>query len=238
MASFVPINHLLQSLPSEDNQRLVDQAECVRLTLGEVVYESGVALEQVLFPLDSIVSLLYVLSGDDSAELAVVGNEGVVGLSLFLGGATTTGRAVVQHAGYALRVRASVFKAEIGRHGALQSSLLRYTHALMTQMMQTAACNLHHSADQQLSRWLLMSLDRLPSSRILMTEGLIANMLGMRRDGVAAATDRLRDAGLIKYASGEFYVLDRPGLEKRACECYSTVAREYQPLLEPAHCSQ
>lgn len=200
------------------------------MKLGQVVYESGVELQHVYFPIDCIVSLLYVMTDCDSSEVAMVGNEGMVGISLFMGGATL-GRAVVQSDGHAFRLKGALLKQEFDRAGAMQHLLLRYTQALMTQMTQTAACNKHHSVPQQLCRWLLLGLDRLPDNKLMMTQGLIANMLGVRREGVTDATGVLQSAGLIRYDRGNFTVLDRPRLERFACECYAVVKREFDRLL-------
>ena len=203
------------------------------MPLGEVLYESGNSLAHVYFPVDSIVSLLYVMEDGSSAEIAIVGNEGLVGVSLFMGGETTPSRAVVQSAGRGFRLKAEALKDEFGRSGAVMHLLLRYTQALITQMAQTAVCNRHHSLDQQLCRWLLLSLDRLQGSELRMTQELIANMLGVRREGVNAAALKLQGAGLIRYARGHISVIDRPGLEQRSCECYAVVKKEYDRLLPP-----
>ena len=199
--------------------------------LGDILYESGDKLRYVYFPTTSIVSLLYVLEDGASAEIAVVGNEGILGISLFMGGETTPSRAIVQSAGHAFRLRAGLLKNEFSRYGPTMHLLLRYTQALITQMAQTAVCNRHHSVDQQLCRWLLLSLDRLASNELLMTQELIANMLGVRREGVTEAAGKLQDAGLIRYHRGRIAVLDRPGLEARTCECYQVVKREFDRLL-------
>lgn len=201
------------------------------MPLGQVLYESGIALDYVYFPITAIVSLLYVMENGASAEIAVVGNEGIVGVSLFMGGQSTTSRAVVQSAGLGCRLRATVMKAEFDKAGAALHLLLRYTQALITQMAQTAVCNRHHSLDQQLCRWLLLSLDRLQGAELAMTQELIANMLGVRREGVTDAALKLQKAGLIKYSRGHITVLDRKGLESRTCECYAVVKREYERLL-------
>ena len=201
------------------------------MPLGHVLYESGRTLSHVYFPTSAIVSLLYVMEDGASAEIAVVGNEGVVGVSLFMGGESTPSRAVVQSAGHGLRLRASTIKQEFQQAGPAMHLLLRYTQALITQMAQTAVCNRHHSLDQQLCRWLLLMLDRLPASELLMTQELIANMLGVRREGVTEGALKLQKAGLIRYARGHITVLDRLGLERRACECYAVVKREYDRLL-------
>jgi CRP-like cAMP-binding protein len=231
-ASRTPIdNHLLAALPAADYERLLPQLEQVPLVLGAAIYESGSPQGYVYFPIGSIVSLLYVMHDGSSAEIAIVGNEGVVGISLFMGGETTPSRAVVQSAGHAFRLKGSILKAEFERGGPLQYLLLRYTQALITQMAQTAVCNRHHSVEQQLCRWLLLSLDRLPSNELTMTQELIANMLGVRREGVTEAAGKLQAAGLIQYSRGRITVLDRPKLEARVCECYAVVKRETDRLL-------
>ena len=224
-------NHILDSLPAEERERLFPHLTLVEMPLGTVLYESGEALRHIYFPTDSIVSLLYVMKDGASAEIAIVGNEGAIGVSLFMGGETTPSRAIVQSAGFAYRLSGRRLKHEFERHGQLLHVLLRYTQSLITQMAQTAVCNRHHSVDQQLCRWLLLSLDRLPSNRLDMTQELIANMLGVRREGVTEAALKLQKAGLIKYARGRISVLDRPGLEARTCECYSVVKKEYDRLL-------
>ena len=223
-------NRLLAALPAADYERLLPKLEPISLKLGSALYESGSTQGFVYFPTDSIVSLLYVMEDGSSAEIAVVGNEGVVGLALFMGGETTPSRAVVQSAGNAYRLGASILKAEFGRGGELQHLLLRYTQALITQMAQTAVCNRHHSVEQQLCRWLLLSLDRLPANELTMTQELIANMLGVRREGVTEAAGKLQAAELIQYSRGKITVLDRPKLEARVCECYHVVKREYDRL--------
>ena len=224
-------SHLVGALPEADYERLVPHLELVPLPLGWAVYESGTPQGYVYFPTTSIVSLLYVMEDGSSAEIAVVGNEGVVGIALFMGGETTPSRAVVQSAGYGYRLRASVLRSEFGRGGELQHLLLRYTQALITQMAQTAVCNRHHSVEQQLCRWLLLSLDRLASNELTMTQELIANMLGVRREGVTEAAGKLQAAGLIQYSRGKITVLDRAKLEARVCECYAVVKRESNRLL-------
>jgi CRP-like cAMP-binding protein len=224
-------NRLLAALPEADYQRLLPFLEPVALPLGMAVYESGAAQGYVYFPTGSIVSLLYVLADGASAEIAVTGSEGMVGIALFMGGETTPSRAVVQSAGHGFRLRASVMKAEFERGGALQHLLLRFTQALITQMTQTAVCNRHHEVHQQLCRWLLLSLDRLASNELVMTQELIANMLGVRREGVAEAAGKLQAEGLIQYNRGRITVLDRPQLEARVCECYAVVKKEYDRLL-------
>ncbi|ART56738.1 Crp/Fnr family transcriptional regulator [Acidovorax carolinensis] len=218
-------------MPDADLQRWLPHLEPVALNLGQVLYESGAAMPYVYFPTNAIVSLLYVLEDGASAEIAVVGFEGLVGISIFMGGGTTPSRAVVQSAGSGYRLRADVIKAEFDHAGAVMHLLLRYTQALITQMAQTAVCNRHHSLDQQLCRWLLLSLDRLQSNQLVMTQELIANMLGVRREGVTEAALKLQRAGLISYVRGHINVLDRPGLEGRTCECYGVVRKEYDRLL-------
>jgi CRP-like cAMP-binding protein len=224
-------NHLLASLPSAEWRRLEPHLERVELPLGKVLYESGDTMRHVYFPTDTIVSLLYVMESGASAEIGVVGNEGIVGIALFMGGGSTPSRAVVQSAGEGLRLKAQIIKDEFDRSGPVMHLLLRYTQALITQMSQTAVCNRHHSLDQQLCRWLLLSLDRLQGTTLTMTQELIANMLGVRREGVTESALKLQRAGLINYARGHIAVLDRPGLEKRCCECYAVVKREYERLL-------
>ena len=228
------MNGLLAVLPAAERERLRSHLEPVPMVLGEVVYESGSRQDYVYFPTTAIVSLLYVMADGASAEIAVVGNEGMVGVSLFMGGETTPSRAIVQSAGSAFRLSGQVLKREFIRAGPMQHLLLRYTQALLTQMAQTAVCNRHHSVDQQLCRWLLLSLDRLPSNQLQMTQELIANMLGVRRQGVTESARKLEQDGLITYKRGLITVLDRPGLEKRSCECYSVVKRETERLLPPA----
>lgn len=224
-------NHLLAALPPADFERLRPHLKLIAVQLGEALYEPGAGLRYLYFPTNSIVSLLYVMADGASAEIAVVGNEGVIGVSLFMGGETTPSRAVVQSAGHAYRLAGHVLKEEFTRGGAMQHLLLRYTQALLTQMAQTAVCNRHHSLDQQLCRWLLLSLDRLSANELVMTQELIANMLGVRREGVTEAAGNLQDAGLIQYSRGRITVLDRPGLEARTCECYAVVKRECDRLL-------
>jgi CRP-like cAMP-binding protein len=224
-------NHLLAALAQPEWERWAPLLEEVELPLGRVLYESGLPLAHVYFPIDSIVSLLYVMENGSSAEIAVVGNEGLVGISLFMGGETTPSRAVVQSAGRGFRLAAQDVKNEFNLAGPVLHLLLRYTQALITQMAQTAVCNRHHSLDQQLCRWLLLSLDRLPGNELRMTQELIANMLGVRREGVTEAALKLQAAGLIRYARGQISVLDRPGLELRTCECYAVVKKEYDRLL-------
>lgn len=224
-------NHLLAALPAAEFERWQPALELVDLALGQVLYESGVQLRNVYFPTTAIVSLLYVLEDGSSAEIAVVGNEGIVGISLFMGGGSTPSRAVVQSAGKGYKLNAAVMKEEFNKSGPVLHLLLRYTQALITQMSQTAVCNRHHSLDQQLCRWLLLSLDRLEGTELVMTQELIANMLGVRREGVTEGALKLQRAGLISYARGHIKVLDRPGLEKRSCECYGVVKKEYDRLL-------
>jgi CRP-like cAMP-binding protein len=224
-------NQLLAALPAAEWERWLPQLEWVEMPLGEVLYESGTTLSHVYFPLTAIVSLLYVMENGASAEIAVVGNEGIVGISLFMGGESTPSRAVVQSAGHGFRLNAQTMKDEFNRAGPVLHLLLRYTQALITQMAQTAVCNRHHSLDQQLCRWLLLSLDRLQGNDLVMTQELIANMLGVRREGVTEAALKLQKVGLISYARGHISVLDRAGLEQRTCECYAVVKKEYDRLL-------
>ena len=227
-------NHLLAALTPPEQARLFPQLELVPMPLGDVLYESGSQLAHVYFPTTCIVSLLYLMADGASAEIAVVGNEGLVGVALFMGGETTPSRAVVQSAGVAYRLAGATMKEEFNRAGLMQQLLLRYTQALLTQMAQTAVCNRHHSVDQQLCRWLLLSLDRLPGNELQMTQELIANMLGVRREGVTAAAGNLQDAGLIRYSRGRITVLDRAKLEQRVCECYEVVRKEFDRLLKEA----
>jgi CRP-like cAMP-binding protein len=224
-------NHLLGAIPETEWDRFAPQLDAVTLALGDVIYESGSDQAYVYFPTDSIVSLLYVMEDGSSAEIAIVGNEGLVGISLFMGGGTTPSRAVVQSAGSAFRMKARFIRDEFVLAGAVQQLFLRYTQALLTQMGQTAVCNRHHSVDQQLCRWLLMSLDRLSSDELVMTQELIANMLGVRREGVTEAAGKLQRAGVIRYNRGRITVLDRPRLESMACECYEVVRKEFSRLL-------
>lgn len=224
-------NRLLAALPDTELQRWLPQLEHVDLPLGHVLYESGATLSHVYFPTTAIVSLLYVLENGASAEIAVVGKEGIVGISLFMGGESTPNRAVVQSAGKGFRLSADALKVEFNRAGPVLHLLLRYTQALITQMSQTAVCNRHHSLDQQLCRWLLLSLDRLTGDELVMTQELISNMLGVRREGVTEAARQLQAAGLIRYARGRITVLDRDRLEQRSCECYAVVKKEYDRLL-------
>ena len=224
-------NQLLAALPDAEWRRWQAHLEPVTLVLGQVLYESGDTLGHVYFPTTAIVSLLYVMENGASAEIAVVGLEGMVGVSLFMGGESTTNRAVVQSAGQGFRLRAQAMKDEFNRAGPVLHLLLRYTQALITQMAQTAVCNRHHSLDQQLCRWLLLSMDRLSGNELVMTQELIANMLGVRREGVTEGALKLQKAGLIRYARGRITVLDRPGLEHATCECYAVVKKEYERLL-------
>jgi len=224
-------NRLLAALPPAEWQRWQPDLEVVELPLGQVLYESGSTLSHVYFPTTAIVSLLYVMENGASAEIAVVGNEGLVGIALFMGGESTPSRAVVQSAGRGYRLRAAVMKEEFNKSSSVLHLLLRYTQALITQMAQTAVCNRHHSLDQQLCRWLLLSLDRLEGSELVMTQELIANMLGVRREGVTEAAVKLQASGVIRYARGRTSGLDRPALERRSCECYAVVKTEYDRLL-------
>jgi CRP-like cAMP-binding protein len=224
-------NRLLAALPEREWSLWLPHLEPVELPLGTVIYESGGKLTHVYFPTTAIVSLLYVMENGSSAEIAVVGHEGIVGISLFMGGETTPSRALVQSAGLGYRLKASLVMEEFNKAGPVLHLLLRYTQALITQMAQTAVCNRHHALDQQLCRWLLLSLDRLRTNELVMTQELIANMLGVRREGVTEAAGRLDKAGLIRYQRGRITVLDRPGLEQRTCECYAVVKKEYDRLL-------
>ena len=224
-------NHLLAALPAQDRERLLPHLERVPMPLGHVLYESGSELRHVYFPTTSIVSLLYVMIDGASAEIAVVGNDGILGVALFMGGETMPNRAVVQSAGHAYRLQGALLKQEFNRSGELQHLLLRYTQALLTQMAQTAVCNRYHSLDQQFCRWLLLSLDRLPADELVMTQELIANMLGVRREGVTEAAGNVQRAGLIEYQRGRITVFDRAGLEARTCECYAVVKKEFDRLL-------
>ena len=226
------LNQLLAALPDAEWQRWWPHLERVEMTLGEVLCESGGTLSHVYFPTTAIVSLLYVMENGASAEIAVVGNEGVVGISLFMGGESTPSRAVVQSAGQGFRLKAQTIKDEF-THAPVLHLLLRYTQALMTQVAQTAVCNRHHSLDQQLCRWLLLSLDRLRGNELVMTQELIANMLGVRREGVTESALKLQKTELIRYSRGRITVLDRAGLERRTCECYGVVKKEYDRLLPP-----
>jgi len=230
--SYDPLtNQLLAAMPEAEWERISPLLELVDLPLGMVLYESGARMGHVFFPVNAIVSLLYVMEDGASAEIAVVGNEGIVGIALFMGGESTPSRAVVQSAGMGYRLRSSDIKAEFNRSGPMMHLLLRYTQALITQMAQTAVCNRHHSLDQQLCRWLLLSLDRLKSNELVMTQELISNMLGVRREGVTEAALKLQRQGVISYSRGHIKVLDRPALEQRVCECYAVVKKEYDRLL-------
>jgi CRP-like cAMP-binding protein len=224
-------NHILQALPAAERARLFPHLRLVRMPLGAVLYEAGDVLGHIYFPTDSIVSLLYVLQDGSSAEISVVGNDGVIGVSLFMGGETTTSRAIVQSAGFAYRLSGRRLKQEFERRGETMHILLRYTQALLTQMAQTAVCNRHHTVQQQLARWLLLSLDRLPDNKLAMTQELIADMLGVRREGVTDSAGRLQKLGVITYSRGMITVLDRPKLEALSCECYSVVKKETDRLL-------
>jgi CRP-like cAMP-binding protein len=229
-------NQILAALPDEEAARLFPQLKLVEFPLGMSVYESGGVQRYIYFPTDSIVSLLYVLKSGASAEIAVVGKEGAIGVALFMGGETTPSRAIVQSAGYAYRLSSRKLKEEFDHHGHMLQLLLRYTQSLITQMAQTAVCNRHHSVDQQLCRWLLLSLDRLSGLRLDMTQELIANMLGVRREGVTTAAGKLQKLGVIRYVRGQITVIDRPKLEALSCECYSVVKTETDRLL-PGHSS-
>ena len=225
---------MLRVLPDAERERWSPHLESVDMPLGAVLYESGAALAHVYFPTTAIVSLLYTMESGASAEIAIVGNEGVVGVSLFMGGHSTTSRAVVQSGGHGYRLKAGILMSEFNRSSPVLHLLLRYTQALITQMSQTAVCNRHHSLDQQLCRWLLLSLDRLQGNELVMTQDLIANMLGVRREGVTVGARKLQKAGLIRYSRGRITVVDRGGLEKSTCECYAVVRKEYERLL-PNH---
>ncbi|SRR5579875_1229368 len=231
MAANLQTNELLAALPAEELEHLRPLLEPVEMGLGEVLYESGKQQAHVYFPTDSIVSLVYVMENGASAEVAIAGREGLVGVSLFMGGDTTPSRALVQSAGSAFRIKGSLLRKEFDRGVALRQLLLRYTQALLTQMAQTAVCNRHHTVDQQLCRWLLMSIDRLPFNKLVMTQELIANMLGVRREGVTEAAGKLQAASTIHYHRGRIEVIDRPKLERMACECYEVVRKEYARLL-------
>ena len=224
-------NALLAALSAAECERLANDLELVPLTLGQVLYEAGQTMSHAYFPIDCIVSLLYVMKNGESAEIAIVGNEGIIGIALFMGGESTQSRAIVQNAGHAFRLKAQVLKDEFHSGGALSRLLLMFASALITQMVQTAACNRHHPVDKQLCRWMLLSLDRLPSNRISMTEKLIGNMLGLSSADVTRATSVLQNAGLIHYDAGEITVLNRSGVEKRSCECYDVVKKESDRLL-------
>lgn len=228
-------NHLLAALSLAERERLFPHLQLAPLPLGKVLYESGDVMRHVYFPTNSIISLLYVLEDGTSAEISVVGNEGLVGVALFMGGETTPSRAIVQSAGYAYRLIGRLLKEEFHRSGGMQLLLLRYTQALLTQMAQTAVCNRHHSVNQQLCRWLLLSLDRLPGNKLTMTQELIANMLGVRREGVTESAGRLQKLGVIQYERGRITVLNRPQLEELCCECYAVVKKETDRLLPRMH---
>ena len=224
-------NQLLAMLPAEEYERLLPNLGHVSFALGEVVYESGAQMSYIYFPTTAIISLLYMMENGSSAEMGVAGNDGLVGIALFMGGNTVPNRAVVQSAGEALRMKSKVLQDEFARGGTFQRLLLRYTQALMTQMSQTAVCNRLHTIEQQLCRWLLLSHDRLNSDKLVMTQELIANMLGVRREGVTLAAQRLQETGLISYVRGRIHILDRRGLEATVCECYKVVKDEYDRLL-------
>lgn len=224
-------NQLFHSIPPEEWKRLLPHFTMVDLELGMILYEPGIKMTHVFFPSTAIVSLLYGLENGASAEIAVVGNEGLVGISIFMGGETATSRAVVQSAGFGYKIKSSILLSEFNRSVPVMHLLLRYTQALISQMTQTAVCNRHHSLDQQLCRWLLLSADRLTGNELIMTQELIANMLGVRREGVTEAATKLQKEGLIKYARGHITILNRTGLEQRTCECYKVVKKEYDRLL-------
>ena len=226
-------NQILNALPPLERDELLPHLKLVNMPLGMVVYESGATLRHIYFPIDSIVSLLYLMEDGATAEIAVVGREGAIGVALFMGGETTPGRAVVQSAGRAYRLTGKRLKLEFNRHGQMLQVLLRYTQSLITQMAQTAVCNRHHSLDQQLCRWLLLSLDRLEGNELKMTQELIAGMWGVRREGVTEAAGKLQKAGAIRYSRGKITVLDRPQLERLSCECYAVVKEEANRLLGP-----
>jgi len=228
-------NHLLDALPEAEYEHLLPSLELVEMRLGDLLYESGHAQSYVYFPTTSIVSLIYVMENGTCAEIAVVGNEGILGVSIFMGGESTPSRAVVQSGGRGYRLKAQILKREFNSSGILMRLLLRYTQALITQMSQTAVCNRHHSLEQQLCRWLLLSMDRLSGNELIMTQELIANMLGVRREGVTEAAGKLQRAGLIDYSRGHITVLDRAGLEGRTCECYQVVKTEFDRLLPDLH---
>lgn len=225
------LNHLLSALPNQVYERLLPHLKLVNMPLGKVLYESGDKLHDAFFPADCIVSLLYTMEDGASAEISVVGNEGLVGISLFMGGESTPSRAIVQSAGSAYKLDGEVLKAEFSRHQEMLYLMLRYTQSLLTQMAQTAVCNRHHNIDQQLCRWLLLSLDRLQSNQLIMTQELISNMLGVRREGVTEAAGKLQKLHVIEYKRGKITVLDRPKLEKLCCECYAVVKKETDRLL-------
>ncbi|BFM12019.1 Crp/Fnr family transcriptional regulator [Simiduia litorea] len=224
-------NHLISALPNDVQERLLPNLELVHLPLGNVLYESGCTLKHAYFPVDCIISMLYVMEDGASAEISVVGNEGILGTALFMGGESTPSRAIVQSAGHAYRIPGAKFKEEFSRHSEMLMLLLRYTQALITQMAQTAVCNRHHTVDQQLCRWMLLSLDRLPTNNLVMTQDLIANMLGVRRESVTEAAGKLQKLGVISYQRGHINVLDRSRLEELSCECYAVVKKETDRLL-------
>ena len=224
-------NELFRYIPDEEWARLLPHIELVDLPLGKVLYEPGMKMRYVCFPSTAIVSLLYAAEDGSSAEIAIVGREGVVGISIFMGGESTSSRAVVQSAGFGYRINSSLVLDEFNKSGPVMHLLLRYTQALITQMSQTAVCNRHHTLDQQFCRWLLLSLDRLSGNELVMTQELIANMLGVRREGVTEAALKMQRVGLIRYARGHITILDRAGLEQRTCECYRVVKEEYDRLL-------
>ena len=224
-------NHLLAALPADVRNRLFPELELVDMPYGKVLYESGDTMQHVYFPIDSIVSLLYIMESGASAEVSVVGNEGFVGMALLMGGDSTPSQAIVQSAGHAYRLQAQLFKQEFHRHGEMQVLLLRYTQALITQMTQTAVCNRHHSVEQQLCRWLLLCLDRVPGAQLHMTQELMSNMLGVRREGITEAAGNLQKHGAIKIGRGRITVLDRRVIEKYSCECYAVVRKETDRLM-------
>jgi len=225
------LNHLLDALPAEEFKRIKKSLDPVKLSLGEVIYESGEQLEFIYFPTTAIISLLYIMENGSTAEIGMAGNDGLVGIALYMGGSTTPNRAVVQSAGNAFRMRSKALKFEFGLGSTFQNILLRYTQYLMTQISQTAVCNRLHSVEQQLCRWLLINHDLLQSNKLIMTHDLIANMLGVRREGVSIAAGNLQRKKLIKYVRGTITMLDRKGLEQAACECYAVVKDEYDRLL-------
>lgn len=234
LTSITKENHLLSALSTTDFNRLLPDLKPVAMPLGRVIYEPGVLLSHIYFPIDCIISLLYVMQNGAAAEISVVGNEGVVGFALFMGGGTTPSRAVVQNAGHALELKREVLEKEFNRAGTLRNLLLRYTQALITQMSQIAVCNRHHTVEQQFCRWLLLNLDRLSSNELRMTQELIASMLGVRREGITQAAVKLQARGLIQYSRGHITILDRPALEAEVCECYGVVKKEYDRLLSRA----
>ena len=223
-------NHLLAALRVKDYARLLPDLELIKMTLGESVYERGVTMDYVFFPTTCMISLLYVMKNGDSAEIAVVGNDGLAGVAAYMGGDGMSSRAVVQCAGECFRLEANIMKSEFALGGSLQQLALRFTQALMAQMVQTGACNRHHTLEQQLCRWLLLTLDRLPGDKVTMTQQLIGNMLGVRRPGVTEAMDRLQESGAMRYTGGNITVLNRAKLERRACECYGVVRNEIKRL--------